>query len=116
MTRFFLLLWLLLSSTFSFSQGFKNDSVKSFIDKTIELIAFNSIHTENLEAIKRDLYHKSLNLNSIDETAPLYEDVFKQLHDYHGGLLPDVEVLEGDNLEDLRKDRKIIKALELFGK
>ncbi|QIH34637.1 S41 family peptidase [Sphingobacterium sp. DR205] len=86
MTRSFLLLWLLLSSTFSFSQGFKNDSVKSFIDKTIELIVANSIHTENLEAIKRDLYHKSLNLNSIDETAPLYEDVFKQLNDYHGGL------------------------------
>lgn len=86
MTRSFLLLWLLLSSTFSFSQGFKNDSVKSFIDKTIELIAANSIHTENLGAIKRDLYRKSVNLSTIDETAPLYEGVFKQLYDYHGGL------------------------------
>ena len=68
------------------SQSFKNDSIKSFIDKSIELIEVNSIHTENLENIKRELYNKSQSLNSIDEIAPLYEKVFKQLNDYHGGL------------------------------
>jgi carboxyl-terminal processing protease len=86
MNRYFLLVWLLLFSTFSFSQSFKNDSIKSFIDKSIELIEVNSIHTENLENIKRELYNKSQSLNSIDEIAPLYEKVFKQLNDYHGGL------------------------------
>ncbi len=86
MTRSLLLLWLLLSSICSFSQTFKNDSVKSFVDKSIELIGANSIHKENLEVIKGGLYNKARNLNSIDETATLYDEVFKQLHDYHGGL------------------------------
>ncbi|ROI05052.1 hypothetical protein EGI16_06935 [Chryseobacterium sp. G0240] len=73
-------------STFSFSQGFKNDSIKSFIDKSIELIEVNSIHIENLSNIRNELYNKSRNLNSVDQIVPLYEQVFKQLNDYHGGL------------------------------
>lgn len=86
MNRFILLLWFLLLSKFSFSQSLKNDSIKLFIDKSIELIEANSILTENLSKIKNELYNKSQNLNSIDEVAPLYEEVFKQLNDYHGGL------------------------------
>ncbi|WP_353145486.1 S41 family peptidase [Chryseobacterium sp.] len=86
MNKYFLLVCLLLLSTFSFSQGFKNDSIKSFIDKSIELIEVNSIHIENLSNIRNELYNKSRNLNSVDEIAPLYEQVFKQLNDYHGGL------------------------------
>lgn len=86
MTRLFLLLLLLFSSRYAFSQTFKNDSVKSFVDKSIELISANSIHKENLEVIKRELYNKAQNLNAIDEAATLYEAVFRQLNDYHGGL------------------------------
>ncbi|MGJ1414146.1 hypothetical protein AACH28_05040 [Sphingobacterium thalpophilum] len=86
MTRLFLLLILLFSSRYAFSQTFKNDSVKSFVDKSIELISANSIHKENLEVIKRELYNKAQNLNAIDEAATLYEAVFRQLNDYHGGL------------------------------
>ncbi|MET3036894.1 S41 family peptidase [Chryseobacterium sp. NRRL B-14859] len=86
MNKYFLLVCLLLLSTFSFSQGFKNDSIKSFIDKSIELIEVNSIHIENLSNIRNKLYNKSRNLNSVDQIVPLYEQVFKQLNDYHGGL------------------------------
>jgi len=86
MHSYFLLVWFLLFSTCSFSQTFKNDSIKSFIDTSIELIEVNSIHTENLRDIKSELYDKSQNMNSIDEIAPLYSEVFKQLNDYHGGL------------------------------
>ncbi|WP_148043504.1 S41 family peptidase [Chryseobacterium sp. G0240] len=86
MNKYFLLVCLLLLSTFSFSQGFKNDSIKSFIDKSIELIEVNSIHIENLSNIRNELYNKSRNLNSVDQIVPLYEQVFKQLNDYHGGL------------------------------
>ncbi len=49
MTRLFLLLLFLFSSRYAFSQTFKNDSVKSFVDKSIELISGNSIHKEKLE-------------------------------------------------------------------
>src|SRR5690606_22551817 len=76
----------LLLSTFSFSQKIKNNSIQSFVDKSIEFIEMNSIHTENVENIKRELYNKSQSLNSIDEIAPLYKEVFKQLNDYHGSL------------------------------
>lgn len=86
MYSYFLLVWFLLFSTCSFSQNFKNDSIKSFIDASVELIEVNSIHTENLRDIKSELYDKSQNMNSIDEIAPLYSEVFKQLNDYHGGL------------------------------
>ncbi len=86
MYSYFLLVWFLLFSTCSFSQNFKNDSIKSFIDTSVELIEVNSIHIENLRDIKSELYDKSQNMNSIDEIAPLYSEVFKQLNDYHGGL------------------------------
>jgi len=78
--------YFLLLSTFSFSQKIKNNSIQSFVDKSIEFIEMNSIHTENVENIKRELYNKSQSLNSIDEIAPLYKEVFKQLNDYHGSL------------------------------
>ncbi len=86
MNRYFLLAWFVLLSKFSFSQNFKNDSIKLFIDKSVELIEANSIHTENLSNIKSELYRKSQNLSFIDELPPLYIEVFKQLNDYHGGL------------------------------
>jgi hypothetical protein len=35
---------------------------------------------------------------------------------YTSHIQPDVEVLQGDNLEDLKKDKKIIKAMELLKK
>lgn len=86
MNRYFLIIYLLFFSTVSFCQNFKNDSIKLFIDKSIELIQINSIHTENISNIKNELYNKSRDLILIDEIAPFYEEVFKQLNDYHGGL------------------------------
>ena len=35
---------------------------------------------------------------------------------YTGNILPDVEVLQGDNFENLKKDKKIIKALQLLNR
>lgn len=70
----------------SYSQTFKNDSVKQFIDKSFALIKSYSINVKDLEMIKSDLYSKSENLSSVDELAPLYEDVFQKLNDHHGGL------------------------------
>lgn len=87
MNKYFFPYFILLFSTFAFSQTFKNDSVKIFVDKSIELIKFNSIHIENIELIKNELYSKSQNLNSVDNVAPLYEEVFKLLNDYHGYLI-----------------------------
>ncbi|WP_343531353.1 S41 family peptidase [Pedobacter sp.] len=70
----------------STAQTFKNDSVKLFLDKSIEIIKSNSIHAENIDSVKSVLYEKSRNLATIDEVAPLFEEVFKSLNDYHGGL------------------------------
>ncbi|SKA39635.1 Peptidase family S41 [Chitinophaga eiseniae] len=71
---------------FSNAQTFKNDSVKLFLDRSIALIKSNSINAGNIALIKNVLYEKSQNLTSIDEVAPLFEDVFKGLDDYHGSL------------------------------
>jgi len=70
----------------SYSQVFKNDSIKQFIDRSFALIKSHSINVEDLDKIKSDLYSKSENLSSVDELAPLYEDVFQKLHDHHGSL------------------------------
>lgn len=40
----------------------------------------------------------------------------RNLKIYISNILPDKEVLEGDNFENLTKDRKIIKALEILKK
>lgn len=86
MNKYIFAVYILLFSTSAFCQTFKNDSVKLFVDKSIELIKLNSIHTQNIELIKNELYSKSQNFNSLDNVAPLYEEVFKLLNDYHGNL------------------------------
>jgi len=87
MKNIYLLLLILLSlSTPSFAQQFVNDSVKLFIDKSMELINKNSIHKENIAVIKEDLYRKSVKLSSVDQAAPLFSEVFKKLEDHHGNL------------------------------
>lgn len=85
MNKFFVWIFLLISNI-SYSQNFKNDSIKIFIDQSLELIQSNSIHVENLDLIKQQLYNQSKNLTSLDDVAPLYKDVFKQLNDHHGNL------------------------------
>ncbi|UQB68163.1 S41 family peptidase [Epilithonimonas zeae] len=85
MNKYFLLCCILVFQI-SYSQTFKNDSVKQFIDKSFTLIQSHSINVEDLEKIKSDLYSKSENLSSVDELVPLYEDVFQKLNDHHGGL------------------------------
>lgn len=85
MKKYFLLCCILVFQI-SYSQVFKNDSVKQFIDRSFALIKSHSINVEDLDKIKSDLYSKSENLSSVDELAPLYEDVFQKLDDHHGSL------------------------------
>ncbi|WP_334126410.1 S41 family peptidase [Empedobacter brevis] len=68
------------------AQNFKNDSIQSFLDQAMNIIEANSIHTENLTSIKHKLYKNSKKLNSLDQVAPLFEEVFEALNDYHGSL------------------------------
>lgn len=68
------------------AQTFKNDSIKLFLDSAMALIKANSINAGNLVSIKNVLYERSKDLTSMDEVAPLFEDVFKGLDDYHGSL------------------------------
>lgn len=86
MNKNFLLACFLLISTSLMPQQFKNDSIKDFIDKSIELIRSNSIHTENLDLIKSELYNRSKDVQSLDQVAPFYKEVFKDLNDHHGSL------------------------------
>jgi len=86
MNKYFLLACFFLVTSFLRSQQFKNDSVKSFIDKSVDLIKSNSIHTENLSLIKNELYTKAKDFNSLDQIPSLYNEVFKKLEDHHGSL------------------------------
>lgn len=83
---FFLLAIFWFFSAPLFAQQFVNDSVKLFVDKSVELIKTHSINRENIDVIREDLYRKSANLSSVDQVAPLFAGVFKQLQDYHGNL------------------------------
>lgn len=81
----FLLLSLFFSVS-SFSQQFKNDSIKLFVDQSIDLIKTNAVDISKIGLIKSGLYNKAQNLNQVSELAPLYTEVFELLGDYHGGL------------------------------
>ncbi len=76
----------LLLYTSSFSQTFKNDSIKSFVDTSIELIRSNAVDTSNIKSIESNLYNRAKDLNSVSDLAPLYSEVFELLNDHHGGL------------------------------
>ncbi len=76
----------LLLYTSSFSQTFKNDSIKSFVDTSIELIRSNVVDTSKIKSIESNLYNRAKDLNSVSDLAPLYSEVFEILNDHHGGL------------------------------
>lgn len=80
----YILLGFIFISHLSFSQT--NDGIKTFIDKSFDLIESNSINARNIDSIKSWLYAESEKLTSIDDVVPLYEEVFKQLNDHHGNL------------------------------
>lgn len=86
MIRTFLSSVLLLSCTFSFSQTFKNDSVKAFVDKSIDLIRLNAVDTSNMIPIQKIFYSKAKDFNSVSELPPLYSEIFMLLNDHHGSL------------------------------
>jgi len=76
----------LLLYTSSFSQTFKNDSIRSFVDQSINLIRSNAVDTSNVELIESKLYDKAKDLNFVSDLVPLYTEVFELLNDHHGGL------------------------------
>lgn len=86
MNKYFLLIFWVIFVNSAFSQKLKNDSIKIFIDKSIELIQSNSIHTENIASIKQEVYDKSQNFQLLDSVAPMYARVFELLKDHHGNL------------------------------
>lgn len=86
MIKSFFLLILLLSYSSLYSQSFKNDSIRSFVKTSIDLIRSNAVDTSKIKLIKSALYGKAKDLNSISELAPLYTEVFKLLNDHHGIL------------------------------
>ncbi|MCJ8154111.1 S41 family peptidase [Chryseobacterium sp. SSA4.19] len=86
MIKSFLFCIFLLFYTSSSSQTFRNDSIRSFVDTSIDLIRLNAVETSNIKLIESTLYNKARNLDSVSDLAPLYTEVFKLLNDYHGGL------------------------------
>lgn len=86
MYKYSFLLASLFFSVSLFSQQFKNDSVKLFVDKSIDLMKSNAVDISNIDLIRKDLYSKAQNLDHVSDAAPLYAEVFELLGDYHGGL------------------------------
>lgn len=76
----------LFASVSLLSQQFKNDSVKIFVDQSIDLIRSNAINISKIDLIKTGLYSKAQNMEQVSEVAALYSEVFELLGDYHGGL------------------------------
>ena len=76
----------LFASVSLIAQQFKNDSVKVFVDQSIDLIRSNAVNSSNIDLIKKGLYSKAQNMERASEAAALYSEVFELLGDYHGGL------------------------------
>jgi len=86
MNKIFTIVLVGLFSTSLYSQSFQNDSVKTFVQKSLEIIENHAVNLDNINKIRDLLNSNSKNKNSVEEIAPLYEDVFKYLDDYHGSL------------------------------
>jgi len=86
MIKSFLFITFIFFYTFSFSQTFKNDSIRSFVETSIKLIRSNAVDTSNVELIESKLYDKAKDLNFVSDLVPLYTEVFELLNDHHGGL------------------------------
>lgn len=86
MIKYFLFITFIFFYASSFSQTFKNDSIRSFVDQSIKLIRSNAVDTSNVKLIESKLYDKAKDLNIVSDLAPLYTEVFELLNDHHGGL------------------------------
>lgn len=86
MIKSFLFAIFLFFCTLSSSQNFKNETVRSFVDSSIDLIRSNAVDNSNIKLIEWTLNSKAQDLNSVSDLAPLYTEVFQMLNDHHGGL------------------------------
>ncbi|MGL5235459.1 MAG: S41 family peptidase [Empedobacter falsenii] len=86
MNRLFFLLTTCFFSITLQAQIFQNDSTKTFVEKSLNIIEANALNLENIDKIKKIFYTESINKKTVNEIAPLFVEVFKNLNDYHGSL------------------------------
>jgi len=64
------------------------DSVKAFLDKSIDLVQANAINRDTVDwpALRKRIYEKTAAAKSIEDLLPVYPYLFEQIGDYHGAL------------------------------
>lgn len=64
------------------------DSVKSFLDKSMEIVEANSINRDSIEwpALRKLIYQKAAEARNIEDILPVYPYLFEQIGDHHGAL------------------------------
>ncbi|WP_316828814.1 S41 family peptidase [Pedobacter miscanthi] len=64
------------------------DSVRIFLDKSLETIQLNSINRDSIDwpALKKNVYEKAVNAKTYQEAAKVFPYIFEQIGDHHGAL------------------------------
>lgn len=64
------------------------DSVKLFIDKSLELIQANSINKDKVDwpTLKKEVYQKADGANSYEDVLVIFPYIFERIDDHHGAL------------------------------
>ncbi len=64
------------------------DSVKSFLDKSLDIVQANAINRDSINwpELRNRIYQKATGAKSIDDILPIYPYLFEQIGDHHGAL------------------------------
>ncbi|WP_316804369.1 S41 family peptidase [Pedobacter nototheniae] len=88
MNKYLLMLLLLLSSFNLMAQEPMADSVKNFLDSSLNIIQKHALNSKkvNWEILRSQIYHKASGAKTYEDILPLYRYIFEQIDDHHGSL------------------------------
>ena len=85
---FLVMFVLYLSANAQSQQPLMADSVRSFLDKSLQILQQNAINRDSVDwnALKTKVYQKAAGARSYDDVLPIYPYLFEQIGDHHGAL------------------------------
>lgn len=64
------------------------DSVRSFLDKSLDIVQANSISRDSIDwpELRKRIYQKTADARTFEDILPVYPFLFEQIGDHHGAL------------------------------
>lgn len=94
-----------------------SDSVKIFLDKSLDIIRTNSINRDSVEwkALSTEVFKRTSGSRTYEDAAPVFTYIFKQIGDHHGSLKVGKQNYSW-NTGFLYRNRKVTDAVKKYDK